>query len=228
MKKVHGRPILGFFGGLFFGLAVALTLLLFGVLALNSIWLVIVPIAGVVLGLVLGFTAPFGRHRPPPRPASTPPPPAPAPSAPPPASTPCPSSSAGAAVERHHLHHRRARRRHHLHRRSRSASPDWIVCAGPDGIAAVKQLAWGYGLIEGPRAAPDGSLYFSDVQKGGVHCLRPDGTIEVAVPSTRCRRHAAPTVVSSFRRNVCHVRDGVTCILYERDDVGGSTTCTPT
>jgi hypothetical protein len=36
---------------------------------LSSIWLIVLPIAGIVLGLVLGFTAPFGRHhrRPAPR-----------------------------------------------------------------------------------------------------------------------------------------------------------------
>lgn len=84
--------------------------------------------------------------------------------------------------------------------------------------------AWGYGLIEGPRAAPDGSLYFSDVHKGGVWCRRIDGTIEVAVPKRRgvggIALHADGGVVVSGR-NVCHVVDGNTRILYERDDVGG-------
>lgn len=88
----------------------------------------------------------------------------------------------------------------------------------------MKLLAWGYGLIEGPRGAPDGSLFFSDVQKGGVNCRRPDATIEVVVPKRRgvggIALHADGGVVVSGR-NVCHVRDGVTRILYERDDVGG-------
>jgi multisubunit Na+/H+ antiporter MnhB subunit len=75
---VRGRPILGFFGGLLFGVAVALALLVFGVLALDSIVLVVIPI----VGLVVGFTAPFGRHRPPPSPAVTPPPAPPPPGAP--------------------------------------------------------------------------------------------------------------------------------------------------
>jgi gluconolactonase len=89
---------------------------------------------------------------------------------------------------------------------------------------AVKLLAWGYGLIEGPRTAPDGSLYFSDVHNGGVRRLHPDGSIEVVVPKRRgvggIALHADGGLVMSGR-NVCHVRDGVTRILYERDDVGG-------
>jgi sugar lactone lactonase YvrE len=88
----------------------------------------------------------------------------------------------------------------------------------------VDLWAWGYGLIEGPRAAPDGSLYFSDVHKGGVYRRRPDGEIEVAVPKRRgvggIALHADGGLVVSGR-NVCHARDGVNRILYERDDVGG-------
>ncbi len=42
---------------------------------------------------------------------------------------------------------------------------------------AVETLAFGYGVIEGPRVAPDGSLYFSDVHNGGVRRLDPDGSI---------------------------------------------------
>ena len=39
-------------------------------------------------------------------------------------------------------------------------------------------LAYGYGLIEGPRADGAGNLYFSDVTNGGVFRRRPDGTID--------------------------------------------------
>jgi gluconolactonase len=88
----------------------------------------------------------------------------------------------------------------------------------------IETLAYGYGLIEGPRWAPDGSLYFSDVPNGGVHRLRPDGTVEVVVPKRRgvggIALHADGGLVLSGR-NVCHVRDGETRILYARDDVGG-------
>ena len=89
---------------------------------------------------------------------------------------------------------------------------------------AAETLAFGYGLIEGPRVAPDGSLYFSDVHNGGVRRLDPDGSIEVVVPKRRgvggISLHADGGLVISGR-NICHVRDGETRILYERDDVGG-------
>ena len=89
---------------------------------------------------------------------------------------------------------------------------------------AVTALAWGYGLIEGPRPAPDGSIYFSDVHRGGVRRLAPDGTVEVVVPKRRgvggIALHADGGLVISGR-NICHVRDGQTRIVYERDDVGG-------
>ncbi len=88
----------------------------------------------------------------------------------------------------------------------------------------METLAFGYGLIEGPRAAPDGSLYFSDVHHGGVRRLLPDGSVEVVVPKRRgvggIALHADGGVVISGK-NICHVRDGETRVLYARDDVGG-------
>ena len=88
----------------------------------------------------------------------------------------------------------------------------------------IETLASGYGLIEGPRAAADGSIYFSDVHNGGVRRLAPDGTIDIIVPKRRgvggIALHADGGIVVSGK-NICHVRDGVTRILYERDDVGG-------
>lgn len=89
---------------------------------------------------------------------------------------------------------------------------------------AIETLAWGYGLIEGPRTAPDGGLYFSDVRNGGVRRLDPDGSVAVIVPKRRgvggIALHADGGLVISGR-NICHVRDGVTRVLYERNDVGG-------
>ncbi len=88
----------------------------------------------------------------------------------------------------------------------------------------VETLTFGYGLIEGPRVAPDGGLFFSDVHNGGVRRLDPDGSVEVVVPKRRgvggISLHADGGIVMSGK-NVCHVRDGETRILYERDDVGG-------
>jgi D-xylonolactonase len=88
----------------------------------------------------------------------------------------------------------------------------------------VETLAWGYGLIEGPRPDPDGGLFFSDVLKGGVYRLAPDGSTEVVVPRRRgvggIALHAEGGLVISGR-NVCHVRDGQTRVLFERADIGG-------
>lgn len=59
----RGRPVLGGISGFFFGLFLGITLLSFGILPLNSIFLTLLPIIGLVLGLVLAFTAPLGRRR---------------------------------------------------------------------------------------------------------------------------------------------------------------------
>jgi xylono-1,5-lactonase len=87
----------------------------------------------------------------------------------------------------------------------------------------IETLAWGYGLVEGPRADNDGNLYFSDVHKGGVYCRRPDGTIETVVPKRRgvggISLHANGGLVISGR-NICHVLDGVTRVVFAPDAPG--------
>lgn len=60
---MRGHPILGFFAGLLFGACLAITLVLAGVLKLNSIVVSVLPVAGVVYGLLLASWAPFGRGR---------------------------------------------------------------------------------------------------------------------------------------------------------------------
>jgi gluconolactonase len=89
---------------------------------------------------------------------------------------------------------------------------------------AVQALAWGYGLIEGPRVDSDGALYFSDVPNGGVYRRAADGTISVAIPKRRgvggIALHADGGIVVSGR-NIAHVRNGATRILFALDDVGG-------
>ena len=59
----RGRPILGAIGGFFFGLFVGLDLLFFGVIPLKSPVITIMPILGIILGLVLAKFAPLGRRR---------------------------------------------------------------------------------------------------------------------------------------------------------------------
>jgi D-xylonolactonase len=85
-------------------------------------------------------------------------------------------------------------------------------------------LAFGYGLIEGPRVDGAGNLYFSDVTNGGVFRRRPDGAIDTVVPKRRgvggIALHANGGIVVSGK-NICHVKDGATRILFTRDDAPG-------
>jgi gluconolactonase len=88
----------------------------------------------------------------------------------------------------------------------------------------IETLASGYGLIEGPRVDARGNLYFSDVTNGGVYCRAPDGAIETVVPRRRgvggIALHVSGGIVISGR-NICHVRDGETRVLFARDDIPG-------
>jgi hypothetical protein len=59
---MRGRPVLGVFAGFFFGLFLGATLVLTGVLPLNSVWLTAMPFLGVVYGLLMARFAPFGRR----------------------------------------------------------------------------------------------------------------------------------------------------------------------
>ena len=88
----------------------------------------------------------------------------------------------------------------------------------------VETIAWGYGLVEGPRLDEAGNLYFSDVQKGGVFRRAPDGAIETLVPRRRgvggIALHADGGLVISGR-DICHVREGKSRRLFARDDIPG-------
>jgi gluconolactonase len=92
----------------------------------------------------------------------------------------------------------------------------------PVASPKVETLVTGYGLIEGPRVDPGGHLYFSDVVRGGVFRRSPDGQIETVVPKRRgvggIALHEAGGVVVSGR-NVCHVREGETRVLFAPPDV---------
>ena len=87
----------------------------------------------------------------------------------------------------------------------------------------IELVASGYGLVEGPRVDADGNLYFSDVHGGGVRRLRPDGDIEVVVPKRRgvggIALHADGGIVISGR-DISHVRDGESRIIYSSDAPG--------
>jgi xylono-1,5-lactonase len=88
----------------------------------------------------------------------------------------------------------------------------------------LETLAYGYGLLEGPRVDDADNLYFSDVPNGGVYRRSPNGEVTIAVPKRRgvggIALHADGGVVVSGK-NICHVKDGVTRILFQRDDIPG-------
>lgn len=72
---MKGHPILGVIAGFFFGLFLYFTLWLFGVIPLHSDLGIILPIAGIVLGLVMAWWAPLGSGGEEPPPMTAPPPP---------------------------------------------------------------------------------------------------------------------------------------------------------
>jgi gluconolactonase len=90
-------------------------------------------------------------------------------------------------------------------------------------MSDIETLAWGYGLVEGPRVDADDNLYFSDVHGGGVYRRQPDGEIDTVVPKRRgvggIALHADGGLVISGR-NICHVRDGETRIVFAPDAPG--------
>lgn len=56
----RGRPVLGAVAGFFFGVFLALTLLVFGVVALDNILLGILPLVFLVVGIAWALWAPLG------------------------------------------------------------------------------------------------------------------------------------------------------------------------
>jgi len=88
----------------------------------------------------------------------------------------------------------------------------------------MELLASGYTLIEGPRVDAADRLYFSDVHNGGVYRRSPNGEIETVVPKRRgvggIALHADGGIVCSGR-NICHVKDGHTRILFDPPDTPG-------
>jgi sugar lactone lactonase YvrE len=88
----------------------------------------------------------------------------------------------------------------------------------------LETLAYGYGLLEGPRVDANDNLYFSDVPNGGVYRRSPNGEVSTVIPRRRgvggIALHADGGVVVSGK-NICHVKDGQTRILFQRDDIPG-------
>ncbi len=88
----------------------------------------------------------------------------------------------------------------------------------------MELLASGYGLVEGPRVDAQDFLYFSDVLGGGVYRRSPEGTLETVVPKRRgvggIALHADGGIVCSGR-NLCHVKDGETRMVFDGADAPG-------
>lgn len=59
--RARGRPMLGGIAGLFFGIFLDGFLAFRSTLASDSIWLVVLPAAGLVLGILWGLAGPLGR-----------------------------------------------------------------------------------------------------------------------------------------------------------------------
>jgi hypothetical protein len=57
---MRGHPVLGVLAGFLFGLFLAVTLVLAGVLRLNSVLVTVLPFAGLLYGLLMAWLAPFG------------------------------------------------------------------------------------------------------------------------------------------------------------------------
>ena len=87
----------------------------------------------------------------------------------------------------------------------------------------IETLAWGYGLLEGPRVDAEDRLYFADVPNGGVYCRAPDGAITTVIPKRRgvggIALHADGGLVVSGR-DISHVRDGESRQLAKFDALG--------
>jgi len=102
-----------------------------------------------------------------------------------------------------------------------------------DAVNEIEMLAFGYGLVEGPRVDTDDNLYFSDVHNGGVHRRRPDGTIETVVPKRRgvggIAVHADGGIVCSGR-DLVHVREDhePRTVLHVDGVAGWNDLCTDT
>ena len=90
--------------------------------------------------------------------------------------------------------------------------------------AQFETLASGYGLVEGPTWAPDGSLYWSDVLGGGVFRRDATGAVTTVVPKRRgvggIALHADGGLVLGGR-DLVHVRDGVSRTLLAIEGLPG-------
>ena len=88
----------------------------------------------------------------------------------------------------------------------------------------MELLASGYTLIEGPRVDALTASTSATSTTAGSTPRSPNGEIETVVPKRRgvggIALHADGGIVCSGR-NICHVRDGVTRVLFDPPDTPG-------
>ena len=89
----------------------------------------------------------------------------------------------------------------------------------------MERIATGYALAEAPVAAENGGIYFSDVLGGGVFRWSPaSGEVETVIPKRRgiggMALHADGGLIVTGR-DVCHVRDGESRIVFADDEAAG-------
>ncbi|MDA3040022.1 MAG: SMP-30/gluconolactonase/LRE family protein [Actinomycetota bacterium] len=86
----------------------------------------------------------------------------------------------------------------------------------------LELLAWGFGLVEGPRTDATGTLYFTDVTKGGVFRRSAGGTVENLIPDRPTvgglALHADGGFVMSGP-DIAHWNDGETRVILRHDDI---------
>ncbi len=86
----------------------------------------------------------------------------------------------------------------------------------------LEVIAWGYGLVEGPRTDAENRLYFTDVFGGGVYRREPSGEIEALVSGRKMvgglALHADGGFVMSGP-SVEHWKDGSTRTLLSLEGV---------
>lgn len=86
----------------------------------------------------------------------------------------------------------------------------------------LELLAWGYGLVEGPRTDAADNLYFTDVPGEAAYRRAPDGTIDTLISGRHTMGgillHADGGFVVSGP-DVAHWKDGQLRVLLSRDGV---------